>query len=146
MLYVPAFTEMKDFHYSSISQDHQCYKFPQELLDPQVSHLAPQHLQHELASLLQGRNLSQLITKNENTWDQDSWSSRKTLSQTLDSYKIDLEAKAQVCVRKLEILESKLFWKHLGKLLWRYKNFQHKNHFSKNFFSKTFFKTQKLEE
>ena len=46
LLYVPAFTTMKDFHYKwshKITRCHNTYnELPQKLLDPQVSHLFSQ--------------------------------------------------------------------------------------------------------
>jgi len=47
LLYVPAFTAMKNFYYAWSWKITQQYKFAQKLLNPQVSHLVPQRLQLE---------------------------------------------------------------------------------------------------
>jgi len=41
LLCVFAFTAMKDIHYARTSKIPQCYKFPQELSDSQVTHSFP---------------------------------------------------------------------------------------------------------
>ena len=54
LLYVPAFNTMKNFHYNQsckITRCHNTYnELPQELLDPQITHLFPQE-QHTHAHL-----------------------------------------------------------------------------------------------
>jgi len=60
LLYVPAFTTMKDFTIIDPARSRNTYKFSQEILDPQVFHLFPQEQYTRTCKLNRGHNLQLL--------------------------------------------------------------------------------------
>ena len=72
LLYVPAFTAMKDFHYNrSCKITRYCNTYnglPQELLDPQVPHLFPQEQHTRTCKLVEDATSTTPPNKNLNTW------------------------------------------------------------------------------
>ena len=95
----PRLHRNEGFHCARSRKITQQYKFTQELLDPQVPHSVPQHLQHEPASSFWGRNLQLHQIQWWKHGDQSLW------SQTMNShkqnfYRIDKKKLAQICVRK----------------------------------------------